>query len=374
MRDATASAWLEQLRELLSRPTMTLSSREVAAGLDAIREATRQDGLSHGQPIDGARGTFDGPRRYGAEEPGVPREMSDSDVGGRAFHGQRSLGEQPARVGLRGMGLLGKHTLRVVGIAAAIVLAIAIPRLLTLLRGVSSPATSQLYGTARGQSGVVTLADGSTIVLAPETKIRYTVDRNGARIVDLIGEALFTVATQTHHPFVVRTGAVNTRVLGTTFDVRRYLDERATQVTVIAGRVSIGRTRQTVLNAGMLALATDSAVMTSVVSDANEITDWVNGRLVFQNAPVSEVLSAVRHWYGVDITLADSTLAYQRLTTELDVHRSRSDLIAILETVLDVRITATGDTLRFVPSRKTHHAPERNAPSDALTPNMEIGR
>jgi transmembrane sensor len=199
--------------------------------------------------------------------------------------------------------------------------------------------------------------------------------------VTLLGQAYFVVPARarTGEPLIVRTENVTTRVLGTAFDVTRYAGDAATRVTVTEGRVSTGAARGSVVPAGSVAYVTDSTVTVTAVADVARLVGWIDGRLVFDNAPVRDVLAAVSRWYGVTVRLTDSTLAQRHLSTILDANRSQSETLAELEVILNVTAKPLGDTLVLAPRPMTRSpsafpAHPRRIPRESSSPVMEVGR
>ena len=236
---------------------------------------------------------------------------------------------------------------------------------------------ARTYATGAGRRATITLADGSRIVLAPNTTVRLTEDAtHHARTVSLIGEAHFDVIASAHTPFVVQTGRVATSVLGTTFDVRRYVEDRVGRVAVISGKVrtaSDGTVLQ--LSAGMAAQFTDSTV-TPVAGDVREYTDWTRGRLVFRDAPVAEVLSTLRRWYGYDFRVTDSTLVRQTVTAVFTIGET-AEMLRVVRHMLGVGMVIRDSVITLRPLR------EGQADSDATSgttrdqfthQTMEVGR
>lgn len=106
------------------------------------------------------------------------------------------------------------------------------------------------------------LEDGSRVELNDSARIeaRYQAD---LRLVELIeGEAHFAVAKDASRPFVVRTGDLAVRAIGTAFSVAR--GHEGVSVVVTEGRVSVDRSRT---NAAPVA-AEDSGAEILVVADA----------------------------------------------------------------------------------------------------------
>ena len=81
----------------------------------------------------------------------------------------------------------------------------------------------------------VHLPDGSTVVLNTSSRL----DDTKPREVTLIGEGYFDIQKAPGQPFLVHTGKLTTRVLGTTFNIRAYPGDKSIQITVTKGRVQV---------------------------------------------------------------------------------------------------------------------------------------
>lgn len=87
----------------------------------------------------------------------------------------------------------------------------------------------------------VKLPDGSTVNIAPHSRIGYTnnFDNGETRDIYLSGEAFFTVTKNPARPFRVFANEIVTKVLGTSFRVRSFEKDTVIQVTVRTGKVSV---------------------------------------------------------------------------------------------------------------------------------------
>ena len=82
------------------------------------------------------------------------------------------------------------------------------------------------------------LPDSTHVWLNQDSKIAYGDDFNAdERRVSLSGEAYFEVKRDEERPFIIQTGKAETRVLGTSFNVRAYEDEESIEVAVTSGKV-----------------------------------------------------------------------------------------------------------------------------------------
>lgn len=157
--------------------------------------------------------------------------------------------------------------------------------------------------TAAGQQRTVTLADGSRVTLDGDTRI--TVDNNNIRRVALEhGEVVFAVAHDLARPFTVSVAGATLLDVGTVFSVTR--EGSKTLVRVAEGAVVYNPQGEKVrLDAGMTLRVDDGA--TSVVvgrTDPATIAGWRTGRLVYDGAPLGDVVADVARATGLKFDVA----------------------------------------------------------------------
>jgi len=259
-------------------------------------------------------------------------------------------------------------------LAVATVLVVS---LLVVRHGTVSHKPARHYATQSGQRATVELADGSRITLAPRSTLTLIEDTHGHPVTaDLVGEAHFDIVPNRAAPFAVQAGPVVTRVLGTTFDVRRYADERVGQVVVLSGKVSVqGVGAARTVAANMMASFTDSSVATSVVNDPAQYTDWTHGSLVFRDTPVPVVLATLKRWYGYEFRLSDSTLASDVVTTVFPLGETQ-EMMQRLRRLLGVSMTFEDSVITLQPSQGVS-APRpvrQDKSTSPLTTLREVGR
>jgi len=206
---------------------------------------------------------------------------------------------------------------------------------------------------ATGQRVHVRLSDGSRVVLAPQSRLRYPAERTGnRRDVYLRGAALFQVTPDPDRPFLVHAGATVTRVLGTTFVVRAYPSE-SIEVAVAEGRVALRpdtaaarRARgDLVLTTGKVGrVAVDGSPSVAEASDLAPYFGWAEGRLAFLNAPLPGVLEELERWYGVDLRIADAALARRHLTISF-AEQPLEQVLELIVLALDARYERSGGTI-----------------------------
>lgn len=159
-----------------------------------------------------------------------------------------------------------------------------------------------VYTTELGEQRTLALADGSTVELNALSTVRVHLTK-AERRVDLIrGQALFRVVHDVVRPFLVRSGAVDVRDLGTEFDVTRSAS--GTTVTVVEGRVAVlpaepqpgaGSTPAepvVEVSAGEQVTVAQSSVPKAAPrphkANLAAATAWTQQQLVFESTPLAE--------------------------------------------------------------------------------------
>lgn len=158
----------------------------------------------------------------------------------------------------------------------------------------------------KGQKLKMFLPDGSEIVLNSSSKITFPEKFSAdARVVELSGEAFFEVKKDSLAPFIVKTGSLQTKVLGTSFNVKAYQGESLATVTLVEGQVSV--TEETIADEIILAPGeqvemdiTSGKVSKGKIKDRMSL-EWRNGILSFKDAQLKDVFAKLEQWYGVTI-------------------------------------------------------------------------
>ncbi|MFT5165546.1 MAG: transmembrane sensor [Saprospiraceae bacterium] len=159
----------------------------------------------------------------------------------------------------------------------------------------------------------IVLLDNTRISLNKNSFLKYPKSFSGKeRRVILEGEAFFEVTHNPDSPFIVETKEGETKVLGTSFNVRAYPKEAETQVQLVTGRVQFeaGSTKEKVmLTPGNQAIFNKESKTVQKLETAipNKLS-WHTRRLEFVETPLSEVLVAVEKLYGVKFELENTAL------------------------------------------------------------------
>jgi len=209
----------------------------------------------------------------------------------------------------------------------------------------------EVYSTPRGKLRTVVLADGSRVWLNTDTRVRVHYRRDRRDITLLAGEALFDVAKDPARPFVVRSGTVNVRAVGTSFSVSR-LPERPTEIMVREGLVDVGADMPgappvTHLIPGCRAHA-DEAGEVSVrhvgVPSVLKALSWRKGVLDFQSARLEDATLAFARHTDPKIVLRSPDLGATRITGQYAANDPKAFARSMSES-LNLRLTEADGVL-----------------------------
>lgn len=174
--------------------------------------------------------------------------------------------------------------------------------------------------TSPGQKKTIGLPDGTIVKLNAGSKLIYKQPfSENQRSVEFEGEAFFEVAKEVERPFVIQSGQLRTKVLGTSFNVRSYQDEKTISVSVLTGKVEIenedGKS-DILFPEDMGVYNKDNKAITKTNFDGKRVFGWKDGILVFKDLEIRTIFSILEKWYGVKIRIDKDMKITGRYTGE----------------------------------------------------------
>src|SRR5690606_31685202 len=163
------------------------------------------------------------------------------------------------------------------------------------------------------------------------------------------GQAMFSVARNTSRPFVVSTGTVLIRVLGTEFDV--YESATGTRVAVLRGEVEVRPEterpgapawRERLGSGTGITVVPDSSAYEIAPVNIAHIEAWRLGRLEFSDVPLGEAIAELNRYSVNPMVIADPALDRIRISAILNI-RDREKFLTILERLWNVKSERQAD-------------------------------
>lgn len=215
-------------------------------------------------------------------------------------------------------------------------------------------AEAQTIVTRAGQIGSATLADNSTARLAPESRL-VIIPRFGSdyRTLSVAGAAAFTVASGNSNAFEARLGDITVRSDGGAFSVRDFGDESHRLIRADSGALEVVLPNGSRSLAAGEALLVDRAGQAATPSDAETAQgfSWTRGLFVLRDVTVPDAAQALWRWYGMDVTVVDSTAAGRTLSLSVPLE-SLQGAISAIETAGQVRFVYVDGQMTFQPARR----------------------
>lgn len=244
---------------------------------------------------------------------------------------------------------LRRAVLRYALAASVVAVALGLGLFLTLNQTKSYNAE---FATRLGEHRQVTLPDGSLIDLNSRSVVAVHYEQGNRGVELKQGEAMFNVEHDLDRPFVVTAGAGQVTVTGTRFDVRR--DDEQTRVAVEAGTVKVqGRVSDQVvtLTAGRgTHVDTQGRVAAAYAVNPAELTAWRSGKLVFNNAALSDVAREVSRYREQPLRVGTASVGNLRLTSVFNTSDTEA-LLKALPHILPVAVRTLPDGSQEIISR-----------------------
>ena len=202
--------------------------------------------------------------------------------------------------------------------------------------------------TKNGNRTKIMLPDGSQVWLNAGSNLDYnnSTFNKEIREVSLNGEAYFDVIKNEAKPFIIRTKKMDIKVVGTSFNVRSYNDEKTAEASLIKGAIEVTlkdrkdqtivlkpnekisiateEEKQLILKTGeKIAVKKNSAAVPQIVvkelkpNPTNNIIPeiaWTQNRLYFEDASLEDIGPRLEKWFGKNVLIQDESLKKIRYT------------------------------------------------------------
>lgn len=201
----------------------------------------------------------------------------------------------------------------------------------------------------KSQKSQLILADGTKVWLNSGTTLKYKSDYgNIDRQIFLEGEAYFEVAKNPSKPFLVYASNIVVKAIGTSFNVKCYLEDNIIETTLIEGKVQVTKSNNNTVKESVYLNPKERAIFNRldnklVVTTEQQpektekdkefstysyiqpksiqsVISWKNEELIFENEPFEELTKRLERWYNVRIRVLDPKVNLENSYTGKFVH------------------------------------------------------
>lgn len=229
---------------------------------------------------------------------------------------------------------------------------------LILLTGITLYINRQvdLFGTSefaevyvpKGEKARLFFHDGTEVFLNADSKIRYP-KKFGLtkRKIYLEGEAYFNVSSNKKRPFIVNTGETSVKVLGTSFNINAYKDNREVRVVLDKGEILFTTERNEYkLNPGQKFIydKENKQLFVANLSQSEDESLWKSNYIRLNDTPLSETLSILNRKFDVSFKVVD-TNALNYSFTLLTEDKPLDYILSELEKIAPLKFIEKNDTI-----------------------------
>jgi len=190
-----------------------------------------------------------------------------------------------------------------------------------------------------GNRSRIILPDGTLVWLNSGSLITFPVSFSNSKTRDvaLVGEAYFDVAKDPNHPFMLNMGEACLEVVGTSFNVSNYTEDKKIEVMLESGELKLSAKTasgsddtRTMVPGQLATIIRDTEEITIDETQAEKHVSWTKGHLVFNDDKMSDVVRKLERWYNVEITVTDEEIYHYQFTATL-VNLSIEQVLNLLQ-------------------------------------------
>jgi ferric-dicitrate binding protein FerR (iron transport regulator) len=187
---------------------------------------------------------------------------------------------------------------------------------------------------------LVRLPDGSTVILNDNSTLKYEQNSfgNKTREVTLTGEAFFDIKRNEKKPFIVHTGKVQTKVLGTAFNINAFDSSKNIEVTVTRGKVQVGDAEKIygiITPNQQIKVNKNNLSFEQNTISAAVVTEWKSNYLILDDINMEEAVALISQKYKVQISLANEKIKNCRITASFLNDEDLDHVLKVISSVIE---------------------------------------
>jgi len=233
--------------------------------------------------------------------------------------------------------------------AACVVLLSSISGYQTLIEGANTTPEAIVTKTFPADIRLLRLPDGTRVWVNENTELNYPEKfADNERTVTLKGEAFFEVKRDPSKPFIIKSGAIKTTVLGTSFNINAYAGS-APIVTVRTGKVKVTSKQSTVFlfkgdaaiyNSGQQLIAKQQAKILE--------PEWKKVLIDIDGYTLDDVIKKLQSDYSFSVRYNNSNLKLAKLKGTLDTRQGLAEMLQTIAFALNIQVISSGQNTYII--------------------------
>lgn len=193
------------------------------------------------------------------------------------------------------------------------------------------------------------LPDGSTVVLNENSRLNYPPSFSGAnREVFLSGEAFFDIKPDASKPFLVHTGRITTKVLGTAFNIKAYSAEKLVEVTVTRGKVQVLKDNKSlglITASQQISYSNQNEKVEQKIVDIKPVISWKPEEIYFNDITMEEALKQIGERFNMEAVFNNAAVKPCRVTATFSGDDQPDEILAVICAVSKANYTINGNKI-----------------------------
>lgn len=218
---------------------------------------------------------------------------------------------------------------------------------------ISSNKNHIVIQTTFGEQRNIKLSDGSRVWLNASSTLSYNSET--PRKLYLEGEGFFEVAKDKLHPFTVTTpNHITVKALGTSFNVKSYVDSPITETKLLTGKVEVSSVKH--FDNTILMIPNDkvtfhmhSKEVVKSIMDLNESeVAWKKGKIQFKNKIFKEIAMDLKVQFDIQINFENEAIANSKFTGSFNNTTPIDEIFEILKISRDFNFQLNKETNEWI--------------------------
>jgi len=192
----------------------------------------------------------------------------------------------------------------------------------------------------------IVLSDGSKIYLAANSLFQYPEKFEGdERKVSLLkGNAFFEVAKDKKHPFIIASGEIKTRVLGTSFHIQ--LSKSKCEVIVVTGKVNVSSKGQSVDLIPNEEALFSGEKLSKLIVDKSLLINWYTQDITLNEATLQQVITVLQYKYGVTFECENKQVLTIPVTVFIEKNASLESVLKQINYITNLKFNVYDETVK----------------------------